>query len=49
MIDKEMRIYKVDYVRTRRKTSISTNIHKLLNKAKTNIEAVKKGMFGVGY
>lgn len=49
LVDKEMRIYKVDYVRTRRKNSIRTNTHKLINKAKANIEAVEKGMFGVGH
>ena len=49
LMDKEMRIYKVDYVRTTRKKSIRTNTHKLINKAKANIEAVEKGMFGVGH
>jgi hypothetical protein len=44
-MDKEMRIYKVDYVRTTKKKSISTNTHKLINKAKANIEAVEKDMF----
>ena len=48
-MNKEMRIYKVDYVRTIRKKSIWTNTHKLINKAKANIEAVEKGMFGVGH
>ena len=33
--------------RTRRKQSIRTNTHKLLNKAQANIEAVEKGIFGV--
>ena len=49
LMDREMRIYKVDYVRTTRKKSIRTNTHKLINKAKAIIEAVEKGMFGVGY
>jgi hypothetical protein len=49
LMDKEMRIYKVDYVRTTRKKSIRTNTHKLINKAKANIEAVEKGVFGVGH
>ena len=49
LIDKEMRIYKVDYVRTTRKKSIRTNTHKLINKAKANILAVEKGTFGVGH
>lgn len=35
--------------RTRRKQSIRTNTHKLLNKARANIEAVEKGKFGVGH
>ena len=35
--------------RTRRKQSIRTNTHKLLNKAQANIEAVEKGTFGVGH
>ena len=49
LVDKEMRIYKVDYVRTTRKKSIRTNTHKLINKAKANIHAVEKGAFGVGH
>ena len=49
LLDKEMRVYKVDYVRTTRKKSIRTNTHKLINKAKANIQAVEKGMFGVGH
>ena len=49
LLDMEMRIYKVDYVRTSRKKSIRTNTHKLINKAKANIEAVEKGVFGVGH
>jgi hypothetical protein len=49
LIDMEMRVYKTDYVRTSRKKSIRTNTHKLINKAKANIEAVEKGMFGVGH
>jgi hypothetical protein len=49
LMDREMRIYKVDYVRTTRKKSIRTNTHKLINKAKANIEAVEKGTFGVGH
>jgi hypothetical protein len=48
-ISMEMRIYKVDYVRTARKKSIRTNTHKLINKAVANIEAVEEGMFGVGH
>jgi hypothetical protein len=48
-MDKEMHIYKVDYLRTTKKKSIRTNTHKLINKAKANIEAVEKGMFGVGH
>ena len=35
--------------RTRRKQSIRTNTHKLLNKAQANIEAVEKVTFGVGH
>ena len=35
--------------RTRRKQSIRTNTHKLLNKAQANIEAEEKGTFGVGH
>ena len=46
LLDKEMRVYKVDYVRTK---SIRTNTHKLINKAKANIQAVEKGVFGVGH
>ena len=49
LIDKEMRVYKVDYVRTTRKKSIRTNTHKLINKAVANIQAVEKGTFGVGH
>ena len=49
LIDKEMRVYKVDCVRTTRKKSIRTNTHKLINKAVANIQAVEKGMFGVGH
>jgi hypothetical protein len=49
LIDMEMRIYKVDYVRTARKKSIRTNTHKLINKALANIQAVEKGMFGIGH
>ena len=49
LLDMEMRIYKVDYVRTARKKSIRTNTHKLINKAVANIQAVEKGMFGVGH
>ena len=49
MIDREMRVFKVDYVRTRRKNSIRTNTHKLLTKAGANIEAVERGTFGVGH
>ena len=48
-MDREMRIYKVDYVRTTRKKSIRTNTHKLINKAKANILAVEKGTLGVGH
>jgi len=35
--------------RTKCKNSIRTNAHKLLNKAKANIEAVEQGIFGVGH
>ena len=49
LLDKEMRVYKVDYVRTTRKKSIRTNMHKLINKAVANIQAVEKGTFGVGH
>ena len=49
LIDKEMKIFKRDYVRTARKKSIQTNTHKLINKAKANIKAVEKGAFGVGH
>ena len=49
LLDKEMRVYKVDYVRTTRKKSIRTNTHKLINKAVANIQAVEKGTFGVGH
>ena len=35
--------------RTTRKKSIRTNTHKLINKAVANIEAVEKGVFGVGH
>ena len=49
LLDMEMRVYKVDYVRTTRKKSIRTNTHKLINKAVANIQAVEKGMFGVGH
>ena len=49
LIDKEMRVYKVDYGRTTRKKSIGTNTHKLINKAIANIQAVEKGTFGVGH
>ena len=49
MLDMEMRVYKIDYVRTTRKKNIRTNTHKLIAKAKANIEAVEKGMFGVGH
>ena len=48
-ISMEMRIYKVDFVRTARKKSIRTNTHKLINKAVANIEAVQKGTFGLGH
>ena len=43
----QMRVYKVDYLRTARKKSSRTNTHKLINKAVANIQAVEKGMFGV--
>ena len=49
LMDREMRIYKVDYVRTTRKKSIRTNTHKIINKAKAKIDAVEKGMVGVGH
>ncbi|MDC1090533.1 hypothetical protein OAQ01_03820 [Emcibacteraceae bacterium] len=49
LIDMEMRVYKTDYVRTSRKKSIRTNTHKLINKAVANIQAVEKGMFGLGH
>ena len=49
LIDKEMRVHKVDYVRTTRKKSIRTNTHKLINKAVANIQAVEKGILGVGH
>ena len=49
LIDAEMRRLKTDYVRTSKKKSIRTYTHKLLNKAKANIEAVGKGTFGVGH
>ena len=49
LIDMEMRVYKTDYVRTSRKKSIRTNTYKLINKAVANIQAVEKGMFGVGH
>ena len=35
--------------RARRKQSIRANTHKLLSKAKANIEAVEKGTFGLGH
>ena len=35
--------------RARRKQSIRANTHKLLSKAKANIEAVEKGIFGLGH
>ncbi len=35
--------------RTRRKQSIRTNTHKLLNKAQAKIQAVEKGIFRVGH
>lgn len=49
LIDMEMRVYKTDYVRTSRKKSIRTNTHKLINKALANIQAVEKGVFGLGH
>jgi len=49
LIDMEMLVYKVVYVRTTRKKSIRTNTHKLINKAVANIQAVEKGTFGVGH
>ena len=49
LIDKEMKIFKRDYVRTARKKSIQTNTHKLIKKAKANIHAVENGAFGVGH
>ena len=49
LIDKEMKIFKRDYVRTARKKSIRTNTHKLIKKAKANIHAVENGAFGVGH
>ena len=49
LVYREMRVFKVDYVRTTRKKSIRTNTHKLINKAVANIQAVEKGMFGVGH
>jgi hypothetical protein len=49
LVYREMRVFKVDYVRTTRKKSIRTNTHKLINKAVANIQAVGKGMFGVGH
>ena len=49
LVYREMRVFKVDYVRTTRKKSIRTNTHKLINKAVANIHAVGKGMFGVGH
>lgn len=49
LVYREMRVFKVDYVRTTRKKSIRTNTHKLINKAVANIKAVEKGMFGVGH
>tara|TARA_B100001057_G_scaffold409825_1_gene424648 strand:- start:36 stop:182 length:147 start_codon:yes stop_codon:yes gene_type:complete len=48
-MDKEMRIYKVDYARTTRKKSIRTNTLKLIKKAKANIHAVENGAFRVGH
>jgi len=48
-ISMEMRIYKVDYVRTARKKSIRTNTHKLINKAVANIEEVESGVFPVSH
>ena len=49
LIDKEMKIFKRDYVRTTRKKSIRTNTHKLIKKAYANIKAVENGAFGVGH
>ena len=49
LIDKEMKVFKRDYVRTAKKKSIRTNTHKLINKAVANIHAVEKGMFGIGH
>jgi len=49
LIDKKMKAFKRDYVRTTRKKSIRTNTHKLINKAVANIQAVEKGTFGVGH
>ena len=49
LIDKEMKIFKRDYVRTARKKSIQTNTHKLIKKAYANIHAVENGAFGVGH
>jgi len=49
LVYREMRVFKVDYVRTTRKKSIRTNTHKLINKAVANIQAVEKGVFGVGH
>lgn len=49
LIDMEMRVDKTDYVRTSRKKSIRTNTHKLINKAVANIQAVEKGVFGLGH
>ncbi len=49
LMDKEMYIFKVDYVRALIKKSIQTNTHKLIKKAKANIHAVEKGMFEVGH
>ena len=49
VLDMVMRVYKTDYVRTSRKKSIRTNTHKLINKALANIQAVEKGVFGLGH
>jgi len=49
LIDKEMKVFKRDYVRPAKKKSICTNTHKLINKAVANIQAVQKGTFGVGH
>ena len=49
LIDKEMEIFKRDYVRTTRQKSIHTNMHKVINKAVANIQAVENGAFGVGH